>query len=100
MALCARKDVPVQETWDLGLIFAEESQMWEALDALKKQVRTFVDTYAGKLTTAEKIVACLDEQEAFLPEHLLRCVSQENTQKLKYIRSLSAAADLLLRCSM
>ncbi len=67
MELCARKDVPVQETWDLGLIFAEESQMWEALDALKKQVKTFVDTYAGKLTTAEQIVACLDAQEAFLP---------------------------------
>ena len=67
MALCARKDVPVRETWDLSLIFAEESQMWEALDALKKRVGTFVETYAGKLTTAEKIVACLDEQEAFLP---------------------------------
>ena len=67
MELCARKDVPVQETWDLGWIFAEESQMWEALDALKKQVKTFVDTYAGKLNTAEQIVACLDAQEAFLP---------------------------------
>jgi oligoendopeptidase F len=67
MELCARKDVPVQETWDLSLIFAEESQMWDALDALKKQVAAFVETYKGKLNTAEKIVACLDEQEAFLP---------------------------------
>ena len=67
MELCTRKDVPVQETWDLSLIFAEESQMWDALDSLKKQVAAFVETYKGKLNTAEKIVACLDEQEAFLP---------------------------------
>ena len=68
MELSARKDVPVRETWDLSLIFHEESQMWEALDALKEKVKTFAETYAGKLTTAEMIVACLDEQEAFLPE--------------------------------
>ena len=68
MEISARKDVPVRETWDLSLIFTEESQMWEALDALKNEVKTFVETYAGKLTTAEKIVACLDDQEKILPE--------------------------------
>ncbi len=44
MELCTRKDVPVQETWDLSLIFAEESRMWDALDALKKRVAAFVET--------------------------------------------------------
>lgn len=68
MELCARKDVPVEQTWDLSLIFAEEKLMWEALDRLKAAVKTFVAAYAGKLTTAEQIVGCLDEMEVILPE--------------------------------
>ena len=68
MELCARKDVPVEQTWDLSLIFAEERQMWEALDRLKATVKAFVERYAGHLDSAEQIVRCLDEQEQFLPE--------------------------------
>ena len=67
MELCARKDVPVEQTWDLSLIFAEEKLMWEALEQVKKKVGTLVETYAGKLTSAEKIVSCLDEMEKLLP---------------------------------
>lgn len=67
MELCARKDVPVEQTWDLSLIFAEEKLMWEALEQVKKKVGTMVETYAGKLTSAEKIVSCLDEMEKLLP---------------------------------
>ena len=68
MALCTRKDVPVEETWDLSLIFAEEAQMWETLDRLKTAVAALVEAYAGQLNTAEKIVSCLDEREKILPE--------------------------------
>ena len=68
MELCARKDVPIEETWDLSLIFADEKQMWDALDELKKAVQRLVDTYAGKLNTADNIVQCLDDMEAILPE--------------------------------
>ena len=67
MELCARKDVPVNETWDLSLIFKEEKQMWEALEQAKADVKAFVETYAGKLTTAETIVNCLDDMEKLLP---------------------------------
>ncbi len=67
MELCARKDVPVNETWDLSLIFKEEKQMWEALEQVKADVKVFVETYAGKLTTAETIVNCLDDMEKLLP---------------------------------
>ena len=67
MGLMARKDVPVNETWDLSLIYAEESQMWDALEKLKADVKAFVEAYQGKLMTAEKIVACLDEYEKLLP---------------------------------
>ena len=68
MELCARKDVPVEQTWDLSLIFSEEKQMWEALDRLKAAVQKLVETYAGKLNTAEAIVRCLDDKEQILPE--------------------------------
>ncbi|MBR0436298.1 MAG: oligoendopeptidase F, partial [Clostridia bacterium] len=61
MELCARKDVPAEQTWDLSLIFADEKQMWEALERVKKEVAKLVETYAGKLTTAERIVGCLDD---------------------------------------
>ena len=68
MELCKRKDVPVELTWDLSLIFPEEAKMWEALEALKARVRAFAERYAGKLDSAAKIVACLDELETLEPE--------------------------------
>ena len=63
MELCARKDVPVEQTWDLSLIFPEEKLMWEALDQTKAEVKKFAETYAGRLNTAEMIVKCLDDLE-------------------------------------
>ena len=36
MELCARKDVPVEQTWDLSLIFPEEKLMWEELAETKR----------------------------------------------------------------
>jgi oligoendopeptidase F len=52
MELKARKDVPVEETWDLSLIFENEQQMWDTLEETKAAVKNVVDTYAGKLNTA------------------------------------------------
>ena len=66
MQLCARKDVPVEETWDLSLIFADEKLMWEALDRTKAAVKKFTETYSGHLNTADSIVKCLDEMEPIL----------------------------------
>ena len=63
MELKARKDVPVEETWDLSLIFENEQQMWDTLEETKAAVKNVVDTYAGKLNTAENIVGCLDAME-------------------------------------
>lgn len=63
MELCARKDVPVEQTWDLSLIFPDDQAMWKSLEQLKTDVKRFVETYAGKLNTAEAIVCCLDEME-------------------------------------
>ena len=66
MELRARKDVPVGETWDLSLIYAEEKLMWEDLDRTKAAVKALGETYAGKLNTAGNIVACLDAMEGIL----------------------------------
>ena len=59
MELMARKDVPVEQTWDLSLLFPEEKLMWEALEKTKEEVKAFCKTYEGQLKTAEKITACL-----------------------------------------
>ena len=61
MELCSRKDVPVEQTWDLSLIFAEEKDMWAALEQVKAAVSHFVKTYKGRLNTAEMILKCLEE---------------------------------------
>ena len=74
MELLKRKDVPVEETWDLSLIFPEEKLMWEALDRTKEAVAKLCETYKGKLNTAENIVNCLDDQEKIIPE-ILRIMS-------------------------
>ena len=66
MQLCARKDVPVEETWDLSLIYADEKLMWEALEGTKADVKKLAETYSGRLNTAENIVACLDAMEKIL----------------------------------
>ena len=66
MKLCARRDVPVEQTWDLSLIFPEEKLMWEELEKTKEAVRKFAETYSGKLDSAKTIVKCLDEMEPIL----------------------------------
>ena len=67
MELVARKDVPAELTWDLSLIFPDEETMWKSLEETKARVKRFVETYEGKLNTAENIVRCLDEKEQILP---------------------------------
>ena len=58
-----RKDVPVEETWDLSLIYPTredmEKERKEALD-IAEHIKT---ACPGKLNTPEAIVACLDEYE-------------------------------------
>ena len=66
MQLSTRKEVPVEQTWDLSLIYAEERQMWEALERAKEAVKHLSETYSGRLNTAENIVNCLDEMEPIL----------------------------------
>ena len=68
MELLKRKDVPVEETWDLTLIYPNDDAMLAALDKTKAAVKKLVETFQGRLNTAENIVACLDDQEKILPD--------------------------------
>ena len=56
-----RKDVPVEETWDLSLIFPTEEAFQEAVSQYKALADDICEKYQGKLTDADAIVACLDE---------------------------------------
>ena len=61
MELKARKDVPVELTWDLSLIYETEEAMLADADRLKELCAHIETTYKGKLNTPETINACLDE---------------------------------------
>ena len=59
MKLNARKDVPVNETWDLSLIFAAEADFEAAVEKTKALADTLEKTYKNALTTPESIAECL-----------------------------------------
>ena len=59
MKLNARKDVPVNETWDLSLIFAAEADFEAAVEKAKTLADTLENTYKNALTTPESIAECL-----------------------------------------
>ncbi len=63
MELCARKDVPEKEKWDLSLIYPCEEKMWEELEQTKPAAQAILDAYKGRLGEAANIVSCLDEVE-------------------------------------
>lgn len=59
MKLNARKDVPVNETWDLSLIFAAEADFEAAVEKAKTLAGTLEKMYKNALTTPESIAECL-----------------------------------------
>lgn len=72
--LLSRKDVPVESTWDLSLIYATEEDMYADVAKLEKLRDEMVASYKGKLNSAEIIVKCLDDYRklyelAILIEH-------------------------------
>lgn len=63
MKLSARKDVPVNETWDLSLLFATEADYEAAVEKVKSLAGTLEKTYKDALDTPERIAACLELYE-------------------------------------
>lgn len=58
--LVSRSEVPVNETWDLSLIYKTEDLMLKDLEALKELAAKTTEQYKGHLTTASNINACVD----------------------------------------
>lgn len=61
--LLARKDVPVEQTWDLSLIYPNEEAMYADAEKMKELSRHIAETYKGHLDTPENIVNCLKDYE-------------------------------------
>ena len=60
-----RKDVPVEETWDLSLIYKTEEEFEKAFEEMQALGKEICEKYQGKLTDAETIAACLAEYEKY-----------------------------------
>ena len=56
-----RNEVPVEETWDLSLLYPSEEAMQEDMDRLCALADQMAEKWPGKLTDAASITACLDD---------------------------------------
>nr|MBQ6241976.1 oligoendopeptidase F [Lachnospiraceae bacterium] len=71
MELAMRKDVPVEETWDLSLIYPTEEAFQADVERAKALADDICETFQGKLTDADAIVRCMDEYEEYLKAMVL-----------------------------
>ncbi len=72
MELTMRKDVPVEETWDLSLIYKNEEEMQKDMERVKALADILETEYKGKLTDADSVNVCLDLYREFMEKlHLL-----------------------------
>jgi len=60
MELMKRKDVPVELTWDLTALCADENAASELVERAKAITDELEKNYKGKLTDVDTILACLD----------------------------------------
>ena len=59
--LKSRRDIPVELTWDLSLIYATEEEMNQDVEKAKALCSSMVQDYKGKLNTPQQINACIDD---------------------------------------
>ena len=63
MSLINRKEVPEQETWNLGDLFPSEDAYLTAIDVLKAEVDKAVETLTGNITTAQGAIDAIEATE-------------------------------------
>ena len=114
MKLNARKDVPVNETWDLSLIFAAEADFEAAVEKAKALADTLEKTYKNALTTPESIAECLalydtslavsvdyTDTEAQKKDAKMTALAAEIGSRLSFIESeIADAPEELIRAAM
>ncbi len=71
MELAMRKDVPVEETWDLSLIYKTEEEFEAALKQMSELADRICENYQGRLADADTIVRCLQEYEEYMKIRVL-----------------------------
>ena len=72
MELVMRKDVPEELTWDLSAIYETEEKMLADAEKMEKLSKELEQRYKGKLSTPERINACLDELRSL--QHIITLV--------------------------
>ena len=65
MKLPERKDVPIELTWDMSLLYASEADFKKDKEKMMELCEELT-AYRGKLNDSDNIVACLKKYEAYL----------------------------------
>ena len=60
MELMKRKDVPVELTWDLTALYADEAQWKADVEKVRQMADEIEKNYKGRLNSADNILACVD----------------------------------------
>lgn len=61
-----RKDVPVEETWDLSDLIASDDEYDRVMKDIQDKTKAFVEAYEGKLNKADVIVQALKNYEEIM----------------------------------
>lgn len=59
-----RKELPIEETWDLSLLFADQSLYEEEVASLRSAILQFRDAYQGQLNTVTNIEQALEAYDS------------------------------------
>ena len=59
--LKTRAEVPVEETWDLSLIYASQAELERDLARIRELAESMESRWKGQLDRADSIAACMEE---------------------------------------
>ena len=63
MEVMMRKDVPVEMTWDLSLLYKKEEDVWADAELAAQMSKEIAGKYLGTLNRVETIDACMSEMQ-------------------------------------
>jgi len=63
-----RKDVDINQTWDLSLLFKSEEDYEKSLDKVVEDVDNFVAKYESKINNEEDIKNCLEDYREIIKD--------------------------------
>ncbi|MCD7806013.1 MAG: oligoendopeptidase F, partial [Lachnospiraceae bacterium] len=69
--LLSRGEVPVEETWDLSLIYKNEKEFRADVEEVKKLREEIIRVYKGRLNTPQAVNDCLDVYRTLLEKMYL-----------------------------